>query len=364
MRKIALLLLVMGVSYAANTTITSSNSTVSLAYGDCVNVTGGENWTMVCAPGYPQLNINRTLAYSEVYTIANMNATFISPPQQTWNVFSYLQAGEIITNSTFNATIVCMYPNITKTLVGDSTYTNNSISISCYNERYNISDALDYGEEWEKDDINVTLTCADYPSANVNANINPGQQWTSMSTDPRLNITITAASCADTSSLNTSLAVLQTKYDLCVNTTKTCPECETCPECNLTTCSEVSVAEEMTVEDMSSTFTACMNKNSTALLMCASDLTTLACTDTEKLNGDYLGCMNRIINSSTEQYSLCYNEKVKIQEDYNRCNNSTTAQQENQDNLIVIIVGAMTIVMLIGLVVYVAYRRQRIEVSK
>lgn len=222
MRLMLVALLVMGLSWAECTNITSAeliNSSMNLSAGSCINITDlnavisstpvADNATINLTAyeeyhdsltnrsyfcRYNQLNVNTTLGYGESYSQPANNITVKCRTFEPMNLRLNLIAGENYSNSTYNVSIYT-FPklyNISKRLNYTENYTNTEINVTILPpEKKNLIRTLDFGQTHTDEDVNLTYIAPGYPTFNETKTLKCNEHVTY----PLPNINIFAPAC-------------------------------------------------------------------------------------------------------------------------------------------------------------------------
>jgi hypothetical protein len=355
---LAVISVAFGVNYTSN--LTNGTFATPLNYSDCVNVSyDGFGYLMVCAPAAPAppstVSFIKTLGYGEEYQ----------------NSSSYCAVN--ITAPHFPSL------NINRT-TSDAPYVNDTITFTCNAVKLNINKTLNFNSEKSYNNAlyNITVNAPAFPAINLVKNLTYGSfppDYYQSADDYNLTVRCTTILptylCINTNGLNVdrNISPSEIYFDRVCNVTLRNPNtvsiCDVnapilAAQCNANLTAEknskaelqtqIAVANAManaSKRDLdacrnSSLSTTGMNCTTSAIVFCPDKVAPM-CTDTEKLNGQFAGCISRITQEANVSVTGYTVENARLSNDLQQCRSGEQNQKDIQETQLAIIAGIIFI---------------------
>ena len=337
----------MSVAFAGTEYYPIMNTTQTVPFGTCYNVTSGDNWQVFCAPAYPQLNVDTILGFDEAYSNSATNITIRAPSYPKLNISTTLPYGETFYNSIANITVKSLpFPSANVNLNAGQSYQNMTLTVNCaVAPKYNIAKVLGYDEEYKNSEANINITSASFPRLNINKELLYGEQFAP--SDARYNLSITCKwlNLVEYEGYKTSYTTMKTECDAAkIERDNTKTELTTTINtvnnltADLNTCKTTPVITTVIpTSNKSCNYTTVMINN-VNVSYCPEDVTTL-CTPEEKLAGKLSDCINRLALDATTQKEQLTQQLTVCNTDKTRCESGEKTNQDNADKWTMIIVG-------------------------
>lgn len=379
-------LFIMAIAFATNSTSSLMNSSVSLGFGDCLNLTStdGNNSTsfaLVCAPAFPQVNLNQSLEYGGVFTNSSLNLTVMAPAFPRVNQNRTLGYGEVYENTSLNLSLTapnatgCPTLSINRNLnCGETfTYSNGTTAIvvttQCHAPNLNltastqaVSTALyggiitcnaaprnvnvtpDFGGTWSDAYYGINVSCPQFPRLNQNVVLGFGQTVSSTQTDNRFNYSFTCPyttqTCNDVSSqlsncMQTKTTMQESNTDLSTQNTQLSAQL---------TQVRAQAAECSKNTTVSNGITGFMNCSTSAQIVCPDNFMT-TCKPEEILQGGpgYSACMKRVQEEANATCSSRIVDYAKCTGDLETCKTGQKTSQDFADTLLTLVGGGIVL---------------------
>ena len=369
---LAILILIGIVSSYNNTSVLSNSTLPTLGYGDCMNITSNDSWSMICAPEIPILNLNITRNASDPINNSYFNATY--------NISFYA-----VGNQTINQTLVNNIQNCNATSYtawANSTVTINNVSFSClanittinntiivnrtvYNNtclKRNDIITLDYGENYTITQTNSIVRAPGFPSLNIDKNISFGDYSTNtyIPSDSRYNLTVRCSAispymCSTTGGTNIDRSMFPREvfFDQLCNITLRNTDVAT----DCTNFTDQLAFKETLRNDCLADLAKCNNnvlnltslskippsylKNCTTTITFCSDEILGMCKPEDVSNGNLNKCISGIVSDANASKSSSEGLLAKCQNDLTSCGNNQDIIQENNNTMLTVIGGAI-----------------------